>query len=440
MRLRFGALREYLRTGLWFVPAVCVAIAVAGAWLSLALDRGRAGGGFLAFTGSPESAQTLLSAIASSIVTLTALVFSVTVVALQLASSQYSPRVLRSFLRDRLSQAALGVFLATFVYTMLVLRSIRSSGDERLGFVPEISVNVAYGLVGLSLCFFVAYIHHVAQSMQASSIVAEVAAESRDALRRLYPTTGTETVDASRAALRSAGVVVGSQHSGYLQAVDEDRLLELASEHDLQVQLIPSVGDFVADGARLMIVTGRCDEQLTEELRSCTALGGRRTMQQDPRFGFRQLVDIAEKALSPGINDPTTAVEATDRILELMVVLADREIPSPLREDEAGVVRLELPRPSWEDFVALAFDEIRHYGQGSSQVTQRLRTALDELCRLTVPERRAPLLERLDLLDRSAERGFDDPEDVARVRRAGRSGRGQPADLHSGGNIEEDST
>lgn len=422
MRLKLGALREHLRTGLWFVPGLCVAAAVAMAALSLALDRARVGESVLAFTGSPESAQTLLSAIASSIVTLTALVFSVTVVALQLASSQYSPRVLRSFLRDRLSQGALGVFLATFVYTMLVLRSVRSSDDDRPGFVPEISVNVAYGLVGLSLCFFVAYIHHIAQSMQASSIVAEVAADSRQALQRLYPTTGDDAATSRVAGLGDDGHPFTSRQSGYLQAVDEERLLALATERDVRVKLVPTVGDFVAAGGRLLVVSGPCDDHLADELRSCASLGARRTMQQDPRFGFRQLVDIAEKALSPGINDPTTAVEATDRIYELMVVLADRPIPSPRRQDPAGVARIELPRPSWADFVGLAFDEIRHYGEGSSQVTARLRSALHDLIQLVPPHRRAPLEERLDLLDRGARRAFEDPRDVARDREAGRPG------------------
>lgn len=412
MRLKLGALREHLRASLWFIPAVCVLLSVALAAVSLHVDHRRTGGGFLSFTGSAESAQAVLSAIAGSIVTLTALVFSITIVVLQLASSQYSPRVLRSFLRDRRSQVVLGAFLATFAYTMLVLRAVRAD-DDGGGFVPQISVNLAYGLTGVSLFLFVFYIHHIAQAMQASSIVAEVADESRSALLRLYPSAG-EQVDepVEELVADDAATSVRSSRSGYLQAVDEDRLIEFADGCQVRVRLVPQVGDFVPEGSCLFKVHGSLEEDRREHLRGCVTLGRQRTMQQDPMFGFRQLVDIAEKALSPGINDPTTAVEALNRVHQLLLVVVGRQLPSPQRRGTDGSVRLELPRPSWDDIVGLAFDEIRQYGEGSQQVTRRLVAIVEDLLDVAPPGRRAVLEEQLERLRSGAERSFPEPADV----------------------------
>lgn len=417
VRLRLATLREYLGTSLWFVPVVCVVGAVVAAQLTLEFDAREHAPSGLLFSGSPDSARSVLTAIAGSIITLTALVFSVTIVVLQLASSQYSPRVLRSFLRDRRSQAVLGVFLGTFAYTMLVLRAVRGGDGEGDGsFVPAISVHVAFLLTGATLLFFVFYVHHVAQSMQASSIVADVAAEGREAIERLYPDIGDDAPTALHDALADGAVPVTSERSGYLQAIDEGRLFELAREWDTTIELLHRIGDFVPEGTPLArLGTEPPDE---DALRACVTMGSRRTTQQDPAFAFRQLVDVGEKALSPGVNDPTTAVEAIDRLHELLVALAPRSIPSAVRSDGGGQVRLILPRPSWETFVRLAFDELRHYGEGSIQVSRRLRSVIESLLGVVPPARRRVLEEQRELLDRMAERGFTDEADVARARTA----------------------
>lgn len=392
---RLPALVDRLRGSLWFLPAVAVTGVSALAAGSLALDRRReTSGSWFAFGGSPETARSVLAAVATSIITLTALVFSITVVALQLASSQYSPRVLRNFLRDRPSQVTLATFLATFAYTMLVLRAVRSATASQEVFVPALSVNLAFALTAVSLGLFVFYVHHMAQSMQASTILARIATDTADAIRRLYPEAGGDVAVPAASPRGGCGqeVAVPAPRSGYVQEIDEEAVMAAACRHDLTVRLTPRIGDFVARGTTLLHVRGRHEPDTAERLVAAVAIGPERTTRQDAAFGFRQLVDVAVRALSPGINDPTTAVQALDRIYELLVLLAPRRLPSPERLDDRGVVRAVLPRPSWDGYVHLAFEEIRHHGRDAIQVSRRLDEVVDDLLAV-VPTPRCAALE-----------------------------------------------
>lgn len=414
--VRIAATRERLRGSLWFVPALLVSAVSMLAVVTLRLDRTAETTGTFGFTGSPDAASTMLATIAGAIVTLTALVFSVTVVALQLASSQYSPRVLRSFLRDRTSKVVLGMFLATFAYTMLVLRAVRSEDAGDIGFVPAISVHAAFGMAALSLALFVVYVNHTAQSMQASVIVARVADQTREALERLHPRTGHGTShpeDPWRPPDAPATTVRWRGPAGYVQTVDERALLRHARDRDATYRLQMTTGEFVAPGAVVLAAwpDGSDDGSLSELVVKAVAVGSERTLQQDAAFGFRQLVDIAERALSPSLNDPTTAVQALDRLGQLMLLLADRDIPAPARRDDDGVVRVVLPRPGWDDYVHLAFDEIRHHSEGSLQVSARLHAVLTALADAVPDERRPAIEDQLGLVRRAMERSIPDDED-----------------------------
>lgn len=398
-------LLERVRSAFWFVPATCV---VAAAGLALALvqldEKLQRDGGGVAFAGGPESARSLLSAIASSMLTLTALVFSITVVVLQLTSSQFSPRVLRTFLRDRQNQLTLGVFTATFVYALMALREVRGQDGLVDLFVPGITISVAFGLVLVSVALFVAYIHHIVNSIRVVTIIDRIRIETESTIDRLAER------DAEAAPLPPApdGPVrdIAAARSGAVVAVDVDRLVRLAAEAHIVLRVVPQIGEFVPEGSPLLQapVGANVDDAA---LGRAVQLDIERDTSQDIAFGLRQLVDIAERALSPGINDPTTAVQCLDQLHALLRRLGTRPLPTGAHTDRGGAVRLVVPTMGWDDYVALAFDEIRHWGSESLQVHRRLRGLLGDLLAVVEHERRPPLRRQLALLD---ERAADLPE------------------------------
>lgn len=401
-------LREYLRTSLWLIPVTAVLAAMGFAEMLLRVDRRieQHHEAWYLFNGPADSAREFLSTIATALMTLTGVVFSITILVLQLASTQFSPRVLRTFLEDRLTRFTMGLFVGSFTYAMTLLPEVRGATDQQPAFVPALSVFVAFVLVVLCVAVFVRYIHHMAQSIRAVHLTYRVADETRHSMERMYPEQAEEPVapvpvpreppDQEFPHDRPPGVVV---------AIDEEELLALSCEHDVVIGLVPMVGDFLPRGAPLFKVWGKGRLSL-EELRDNVVVGQERTPQQDPAFGFRQLVDVAERALSPGVNDPTTAVQALDQIHDLLRTLAKRVIPALTRLDSSGRLRLILPRPDWETLVRLGLDEIREYGEGSIQVARRLRAVLEDLLSAAPEPRRAVLQEQLDLLDAATRRGF----------------------------------
>jgi uncharacterized membrane protein len=413
--IRVIAFVDRLRSSLWFIPGTMVIgaglLALALVSLDRLVDQSVASnlGGIL-FAGGPDSARLVLSTIAAAMLTFTGLVFTVTMLVLQLASAQLSPRVMRTFLRDRLNQGVLGLFIATFLYALLLLRDVRSPLDGPT-FVPAIAVTVAYGLVLASVGLFVVYIHHMAQAIRAATVLRSVGDETREAIRRLYPEgVGDEPAVAvpSMPERPPDGVATLERSPGVITSVDEDALLRLAAEHGISIELTHMVGDFVATGAPLLRVwrgsNGPADRDgeaplPLDELAKAIQTGIERTMTQDASFGFRQIVDIAERALSPGINDPTTAVQALDELHDLLRRLARRGIPSPVRRADDGSTLLLLPRPDWDDYVSLALDEIRLFGAGSIQVARRLRYLLLDLQEVAPGSRQAPIVRQLQLLD-----------------------------------------
>lgn len=394
--LRWSSLREQLSTSLWFTP-VGATVTCAGAALGLVqLDRALSSdfAGWYVYGGRADGARELLSTIASSMLTIAGLVFSITILVLQLASSQFSPRVLRTFLQDSVTQWAMGVFLGSFVYALVLLPQVRSEGPEGQEFVPGVAVFGAFMLALASVGFFVRYIHHMAHSIRVSTIIVRVARETHASIERLYPeqvlegTTSTGDLPAGP----PARIVKNSSEAGVVIDVDTEALMRAAVERDLLIAVLPRVGDFVPQGAPIVQLWGASDVSNLQAER-WVVLAHERTPQQNAAFGFRQLVDIAVRALSPGVNDPTTAVEVLDRLHDLLRSLVQREIPNPVRRDESGRLRLVLPRPDFADYVQLSFEEIRHYGVGSVQVVGRARAVLRDL--LTVANRdRAKVLER----------------------------------------------
>lgn len=385
-----------LRDKFWVVPLIC---AVAAALLGLALtalddrfDTSRTLP-FL-FAGGPEGARSLLSAIITSMISFTGLVFSITVVVLQLTSSQFSPRVLRTFLRDWVNQIALGVFVATFVYALFVLRSVRGTAQTET-VVPQLSVTVAFGFVLASVVVFLIYIDHIAQSIRAASIVTRIAEETRAVLEDQHPADAKQRV--STPAPATGGRRVVADRPGVVQQVDDRALLRLAKDHSVTICLLRAVGEFVPEGAPLLAVHGEGGPD-DRALRAAVRLGRERALDQDVAFGLRQLVDIAERALSPGINDPTTAVQVIDQLHDLLRRVATRPLLPRQQLGSSGQLAVHVPQPDFEDLVRLAVDEIAHWSADVERVQRRLEVMLHDLHEAAIPAHRATVSRALEAL------------------------------------------
>ena len=431
----FKALREQLRLSLWFIPGLFAVGSVVGAAALLAVDRSlvESGDSFFRFGGTADAAREVLSAIAQSMLTFTALVFTVTMLVLQLAASQLSPRVMRTFLRDRQNQVVLGLFVATFLFTLLVLRAVRSgeAGEAGEAFVPGLSIWAAFALLVASVGAFIFYIDHMAHAIRASTVIDNVGRETHEAIDRVYPADRDDEPQASGPMWKSGEAeLVSSSRAGTLVALDGDRLVRVAAEANVTLELLPMVGHFVHEGAPLFRIHREPgpprpeDDRLGEDVCGSLSFEVERTLQQDVAFGFRQLVDIATRALSPGTNDPTTAVQAIDQLHGLLRKLAQRPFPSGETLDGTGNVRLIIRQPQWPDFVALACDELRLYGAGHLQIVRRLRDALADVASIARTDRVPVLLDQLDRLDRAIDRDFADERDRARARVGSSRGQG----------------
>lgn len=387
---RLGKIWENLRSSLWFVPTLmvvgAVALAVGLIEVESFVDRERLVQRWpRLFGGGAEGARGMLTAIASSMITVAGVVFSITTVSFTLASSQYTSRILRTFMSDRGSQTVLGVFLGVFAYCLVVLRTIRG-GDEGV-FVPTFAVLAAFLLALVAIGFLVYFIHHVAKSIQASSIVEAVARETLRAVNRLYP----EPVSGAGGRLvrpplsDTPWFPIPCDATGYLQVVNGASLVEEARQQNTVIRMERRVGDFVFEGVPLASVAkSSAEPELIERINDACTIGHHRIMQQDAGFGIRQIVDIALKALSPGINDTTTAIICLDHLGAILAQLAERELgPDMLSED--GRVRVLRRERSYEDYVADAFNQIRRHAEGNAAVLTRML----EVLALIAPQARA---------------------------------------------------
>ncbi|MGH9136410.1 MAG: DUF2254 domain-containing protein [Acidimicrobiales bacterium] len=409
--IRLAQLREWLGTGMWFIPSLWAIGAMLGAVVMTRLDV--AGGGdtpsWLVFGRGADSGRLVLSVIAGSTLTFTGTVFSITIVALQLASTQFSPRVLRAFLRDRGTQHCFGIFIATFLFAVMILREIGAEVE-----VPGLSITAAFTLVVSSLFAFVYLVHHVSQAVRVVSIIEATAAEARQSIRDNFPTHDPEPVEDGHLPSGPPTMVLNHDRGpGALLGIDEDDLVAVACRHGCILKLLHRVGDFLPSGVSMCEVYGGDGTIRSAEVLRHIGTGPERTLFQDVGFGFRQLVDIAEKALSPAANDPTTAVQCIDRLHDLLRRLAASPFPDGMYGDRYGNLRLIVPQTTWDDLVHLTFDEIRHYGIGSLQIPRRIRAALLDLLTVAPPLRRAALEHQLQELDLAIDRVYADPSERA---------------------------
>ncbi len=404
MRASFSVLTEILRLQIWVVPALSAAAAALGALIVVGIEQGT-GSLRLPVEIDAGSARSLLSAVSSAMISFTGLVFSVTMLVLQLASSQLSPRVMRTFLRDRFNQSVLGLFVATFVFALLTLATVTSD------FVPQLGVVVTVVLVLAAVFAFVAYIDHMAHAIRPTSVIRSIAAETREAIDRNYDEL---TTDGERPPVLGDGVdadpdaptIRWAQDSGYIQAIDEQRLLEYAGS-GLTLELTHGLGEYLVRDAPIVRSHGAADVSDTiagEGLGDAIRVGPERTMSQDPAFGFRQLVDVALRALSPSLNDPTTANQVIDQLHDLLRHLLTRDICSPRLVRADGRVAIVIPAPDWDAFVHAAIDEIHDASASLPQVRARLRSVLEALAQDVEPSRLPAIRRALTAFDPDPDR------------------------------------
>jgi uncharacterized membrane protein len=427
-RIELASWWDDLRDSLWLIPAVATAIAVALAFLMVRLDRsliagGQTGADWL-FGAGASGAREVLSAIAGTMITVTGVVFSITIVALQLASSQFTPRVLRTFTGDRGNQIVLGVFIATFTYALLVLRTVREgAGDQAEPFVPAASVSMAIVLAVVSIGFLIYYISHAANSIRASVIIDRAAHDIMGLIDQLFPDEIGRPAPTPSTAPEAPSVpatLVRADGAGYLQAIDADALFDLAEKRAFLVRVEPLIGEFVLPGAPLAAVwpAATLPPPVERAIRAALVLGPERTLQSDVEYGLRQLADIAIKALSPAVNDPTTAIICIDRLAEALTRLAARARPQETRTGKDGRLHLILHGPPFARLVSVAFGQIRHYGAGDAVVAAHLATTLGRMAELVPAERRPPLRREARLVAESARGEIAIPEDLERVERS----------------------
>lgn len=416
-RYRFGRyVLEELHGAYWLLPATFVVGSMVLASVVIRLEPQVAENtqGLLVFQGTAASGQQVLSTIATSILSLAALVFSISMVVLQLTSQQFSPRALRTFNRDPRTQVVLGVFVGTFLYSLLALGSLGDESDAA-EVRDRLTVTVGIGLAIVSLGAFLFLVRHISQSIRVAHIIESISRETRHCIGLNFPVERPPVPeDAAVPPGPPDHVITFDRRSGVVTTVRFTDLAEVARKHGCIFRLIPEVGEYLPRGSALLEVWGE-HPPATRTVLAMTGIEIERTVELDVAFGFRQLVDIAEKALSPAVNDPTTAVQVVDRITDLMRRLSVRSFPRGIVCDREGVPRLFYEPIRWSALVHLAFDELRDYGAGARQVARRLRATLNLLIEEAPPARRPPLEYQLDALDRAIVRHWGDSDDLHEV-------------------------
>jgi len=414
--------REGLRTSLWFVPAIEVLLAIVLFVVTTILDRAAFHGDFRipdwVISGTGDAAREILTAIAAAVITVVGVVFSIILVTLTLASTQFGPRMLRNFIRDRGTQLTLGTFVATFVYSVLVLVS---TGNV---FVPHIGVTVTLALMVADLGVLIYFIHHTAVSIQLPQVIASIAKDLSQAIREQGGSGGVTAEQGLSAAelltrAEQDGGVLLAPASGYLQYIKHEALVELAAQADAVICLDQRPGHFLVRGHRYATVwPPQAAEVVRHKLGRAHVVGSHRTLTQDVSFGIDQLVEIAVRALSAAVNDPFTAMTCIDWLGDnLCTIVADWH-PTRVHRDKDGFIRVISADPAYDRLVQRSFEKIRQCSLGMPAVMIR---ALEALARVmtetTQAGQRRVLLEQAAMLDRACERSVPEADDRADVRR-----------------------
>lgn len=421
--LRRDALREYAAGSLWVSPALSAVVAlVVGTLLSQVQIGPQSPLAPLAFQGTADDARTLLITIASTVVTVIALVLGLTVVALQLSSTQFSPRLLRNFLRDRATQRVLSVFMATFVYSGAGLYTVGVSAGSRTAEFPRLAVTFAIVLLFATLGMVVYFADHLAHSLQIDAITGRVQAGTLDVIK-----TKPGAVEDTAPTPPEWAVTVPAARSGYVETAHPELLVPLAVRHRVRMLLRPRVGEHVVAGTPVAwIWTGSPNDPAPDPavfrapIAHAVRIGFERTLEQDAAFGIRQLVDMACKALSPAVNDPYTAVQAIDHLSVIFCALAARPLGDDVARDQAGTPLVTVPGRRFGDYLTTMCGLIRRYGAQEPTVSVALLRLLADCLMFVGPAspRAADIREEAELILADAERSVPQQADLRQVRAA----------------------
>ena len=374
-RLKIAKAYDNIRASMWLIPSALVFASVILSTILLVVDatvaRGLTRDLRWLFSGTADGARTILSVIAGSLITVIAVAFSITILAIQQAATHYSPRLLRNFTRDRGNQVVLGTYIATFTYALLVLRQIRDETESYRGFIPTISISVVLFLALVSVGLLIYFIHHTAESLQVSYLFSTIRRELDPELAARLPSakgeSGAEALELSALLKRclvgedGPASIIRSTEEGYLRVIDEDGLFSALPAGTRVIHVAPQVGHYVLRGDPVVEIWPEAPSLTLGEveiLQRSFALDRNRSIAQDPLFGIRQIVDVALKALSPGINDPTTAEQSLDHLGAALAYVVDHELPSPLRTTPNGALAL-FNRPTFADYVEESFSQLR---------------------------------------------------------------------------------
>ena len=381
---RWIPLLESVGSSYWFIPTLMALAAVALAVGTIRLDGTVVGDPALPwlYSGGAEGARTVLGALAGSMITVAGVVFSVTVVAMSLASQQFGPMLLRNFMHDRRNQLVLGAFVATFVYCVLVLRSVRGDEDGD-GFVPHLSTTVAIVMAIGSVGVLIFFIHHIARSIRVESVLERVAADLEASIDQLFPErVGQPGPDVDlRPIAEQPSASVEADCDGYLVALDDDLLIDCARQHDVCIEVAVRPHDFVVTGATVFGVrpADRHDDELARALRRALVLGTDRTTSQDIRFGLDQLVQLGLRALSPSLNDPLTAKDVIDRVVSAIARIVRRGMPLGLRYDDEGLLRVIAPAVTFAELLERGLEPLRRSAGAEVTVVRHLLVSAPKL-------------------------------------------------------------
>ncbi len=416
---------QRIRSSFWLVPSLIVAASIILATLLIKSDSAGSDKWMaewpLMFGAGAEGARGMMSTIAGSMMTVVGVTFSMILVVLALASSQYTSRILRNFMHSRITQVVLGIFSGIFAYSLIVLRCIRSGEDGT--FVPNVAVFFGFLLAIGGVGALMYFIHHIASSIQASSIIASVSKQTIAAIERLFPEQlGQEPGENDdEQSLRHLDErkwqPVAASESGYIQSVNNEAILRLAQDRKTIVRMEYGIGQFVVENTTLASLA--LDEPLNKDtisdVQAIFSISHYRTVEQDAAFGIRQIVDIALKALSPGINDTTTAVMCVDYLSVILARMASRQIP-PSRRYEEGELRAIVKGPSYESLLTESFDQIRNSAKGNVANISRLLEAIQTLASLTSnTHHKQALRKQVQWVAELAERSVESAHDRARI-------------------------